>query len=98
MVNRFSIVGHTADAKIEIVAESKEQLFSLALKGMCAILDPVMPECTKKGDEFLCTKFTVQHKIEIESPDIDALLVDFLSEALCLSDTNNEAYLRIDFT
>ncbi len=36
-------------------------------------------------------------EVKIKSTDEQSLLVDFLSEALTLSDINNEAYFEVEF-
>ncbi len=38
---------------------------------------------------------TITRDIGVNYPDIESLLVDFLSEALYLSDVHNEAYLNL---
>ena len=42
-------------------------------------------------------KEKVRRSIKIESPDITALLVDFLSDALSLSQINREIYNKVRF-
>ena len=42
-------------------------------------------------------KLKVERKVKIKSSDLESLLVDFLSEALYLSDINNEAYFEAKF-
>jgi len=43
------------------------------------------------------TKEKVSREIKIESLDRESLLVNFLSEALTLSDINEEVYLKVKF-
>lgn len=73
---------HTTDLKIRAWGKTEKELFANMLKGMFESIDPV----------FTDDKPTVRD-IKINSPDKAALLVDFLNEALYLSDINNEAYL-----
>ena len=51
-----------------------------------------MQGCKKEGDHVLCESLPRNHELNIESPDSTALLIDFLSEALYLSDLHDEAY------
>jgi SHS2 domain-containing protein len=85
-MKKYEILEHKADFKIRVFGKSKEELFSNALSGMVAGLQP----------EFSNQK-TVIRKIKVSSVDLAALLVDFLSEALYLIQTNKEVYDRIVF-
>lgn len=84
----YEILEHTADLKIRAYGRDLPGLFSNALKGMFEAIRPT----TKKE------KKEIKRDIEIESVDREALLVDFLSEALYLSDINNETYLAVEFS
>ena len=53
-------------------------------------------ECKREGERLVCKELPETHEIKVEAIDRDALLVDFLSEALYLSDVNNEAYLDVE--
>jgi SHS2 domain-containing protein len=82
MKKDFEVLPHTADLKIRAYGKSKEELFVNALKGMFASIRPEVRD-----------KTVVSHEVSVESHDLDSLLVDFLSEALYLSDVHKEAYL-----
>jgi SHS2 domain-containing protein len=86
-MKKYEILEHKADFKIKVFGGSRQELLLNALSGMVAGLQP----------EFSNQK-TVIRKIKISSVDLSALLVDFLSEALYLIQTNKEAYDRIVFT
>ena len=47
----------------------------------------------RKFDRLVCDTLSVSHDIDVVANDYESLLVDFLSEALYLSDVYNEAYL-----
>jgi len=96
-MKEFEIVPHTADLQIKAYGKSLENLFKNALKGMFQSIGPITKECSYINDQLVCEKFSVEHKIEINAPDVEQLLVDFLSEALYLSDVNDEAYLDVTF-
>jgi len=81
----FEILPHKADLKIKVFGASKKELFLNAMKAMFEAAS-IKPEGK-----------VVKRKIKIQSPDILQLLVDFLSEILYLSETENEAYFNIKF-
>lgn len=87
----FEVVEHTADLKIKVWGNSLENLFSeamLAMMGKIKIL-PFSP---------IGEKGIIRREIKVEALDATALLVDFLSEVLALSQTNKEIYTEVSFT
>jgi len=78
----YRIVPHTADLRIRVYGNTKEELFRNALKGMFEAMEP------KSSDQP-----SLVRSISVKSTDINSLLVDFLSEALTLSDIHDEVYL-----
>jgi len=96
MLKDFEILPHTADLKIRVYGNSIEELFKHALIGMFQSMRPAAPECHyNENKRLVCANLPINHAIEVNSPDRDALLVDFLSYALYLSDVHNEAYLDV---
>lgn len=93
MAKDFEQVPHTADIKIRVFGATVKDLFRHALMGMFQVVRPIAPSCTRSGDRLICPTLPEQRTIEVSSIDTSALLVDFLSEALYLSDIYNEAYL-----
>lgn len=94
MTNKdFELIEHTADLKIRVYGSSLQKLFIHALQGMFQAIRPIAPSCSYLNDRLVCKELPKKHLIEVSSPDSEALLVDFLSEALYLSDCYNEAYL-----
>jgi SHS2 domain-containing protein len=91
----FELIDHTADLQIRVYGETLEGLFHNALCGMFQAIRPQVPGCSIKNDRVICKELSRHHELRIESPDRDALLVDFLSQALYLSDVHNEAYLDV---
>lgn len=89
----FEIIPHTADLQMRVYGKNVKELFNHALIGMFQAIKPIAPECTYINDLLICPSLPKQHTIEINSIDQNSLLVDFLSEALYLSDTHNQAYL-----
>ena len=86
-MKKYEILEHKADLRIRVFSKTKEKLFQNALLVMT---ESMKPEIKKPGEE-------AKRRIEIKSIDSAALLVDFLNETLCLSQTNKEFYSRTDF-
>ncbi|MGB9726499.1 MAG: archease [Minisyncoccia bacterium] len=79
---QYEIKEHPADVKLKVKAASLKELFEGALKGMAEIL-------VSKKD---LTEKRVQKSIKVESVDVSALIVDFLSEVLALTDINDSVF------
>lgn len=93
----FEILPHTADIKIRAYGKNKQELFCNALIGMFQAIHPIAPECIVENDRVVCATLPERHDIHIKAFDTESLLVDFLSEALYLSDVHNEAYFDVIF-
>lgn len=86
-MQKYINLEHTADLKIKAFGKTKEELFANAAYGMFQQIE------SRKGEKGLPAQAgEVTRKIKIESVDLEALLVDFLSELLSLSDQYNEIY------
>lgn len=88
----FESIPHTADIQIRVYGDTLETLFRNALNGMFQSIGPHVQGCKKEGDRVIRETLPRNHELNVESPDREALLVDFLSEALYLSDVHDEAY------
>lgn len=84
---KYKILPHPADIRVQAFGKTKEELFLNAMLGMNAVLKPKIKDKKEKR----------KNKIKIESVDLNALLVDFLSEVLYLSQVNKEIYTDIKF-
>ncbi|HEV2601128.1 MAG TPA: archease [Candidatus Babeliales bacterium] len=93
MQKDFELLPHTADIKIRVYGTSLEQIFIHALIGMFQSIGPQASNCKMVADRLVCDVLPYAHTLSIDSPDREALLVDFLSDALYLSDVHNQAYL-----
>lgn len=80
-IKDYELLEHTADLKIRAYGKDLPELFSHALKGMFEIC---RPEIKKKSE-------VIRH-INVSAEDLEALLIEFLSQALYLSDVDNEIY------
>ncbi len=87
MTPKFKILPHTADVRLKVIGKTKEELFKNALAGMAKILKKTAKE-----------KKPIKTKINIQSPDINSLLVDFLSEVLYQSQINHVIYGEVKFS
>lgn len=93
----FEILPHTADIKIRAYGKNKQELFCNALIGMFQAIHPIVPECSIENDRVVCAVLPKRHEVHIQAHDKESLLVDFLSEALYLSDVHDEAYFDVIF-
>ncbi len=84
---KYEILEHRADLKIRAFGKTKEELFSNMLSGMS---ENMKPELQKPGEK-------TKRKIKLSSFDFQALLVDFLSEILYLSQVNKEVFFEAKF-
>ena len=76
----FVVEEHTADIRLRLRAASIEELFADGVRGLMAVMKPAhLAESSKVT-------------IEIEAPDLTALLVDFLNEILLRVQTRSEAF------
>ena len=83
----YEIVPHIADVRLKASGKTPEELFSEALKGMMSIAKPAVKNSAEPA----------RRHINIASPDQTALLIDFLNEALSLSQIHKEAYTVVRF-
>ena len=89
----FEQLPHTADIKIRVHGQTVEELFCNALIGMFQSIEPKTKDCTLEHGLLVCDNLPEHHTINVSAGDQELLLVDFLSEALALSDIYNQAYL-----
>ena len=86
-MKKFEVLEHKADLKIRAFGKTKAELFLNMLFGMAE---------NQRAE--IKNKEKIKRKIKIRSLDFAALLVDFLSEALYLSQVNKEVYFKAEFT
>lgn len=84
----YKILEHIADIKVQAFGKTKEELFLNAMLGMNEVLEPKAENGKSK----------IMRKISVKSVDLNALLVDFLSEVLYLSHVNREIYDDVKFS
>lgn len=86
---KYEYLPHPADLKIWTVGKNQKELFINAASGMLAFL---YPDCPKA-----CRLAKKPAKINLKANDIKALMVDWLSEILYLSDTKNICFNKFNF-
>ena len=89
----FEQLPHTADIKIRVFGSSAKELFRNAVFGMFQVVRPIASGCRVEDDLLVCDELPIVREVSVSSIDQSALLVDFLSDLLSLSDIHNEAYL-----
>lgn len=85
---KYEILEHKADLKIRIFGADQQELFKNALLGMQEGLKA----------EIKAEASAVKKEIKVSSPDLNSLLVDFLSEVNYLNDVHKEIYTRVEFS
>jgi len=89
----FELLSHTADIKLRVYGATKKELFRHAVIGMFQSIHPKIVGCHEQNGRVICQNLPIKREVHITSSDELALLVDFLSEALYLSDVHDEAHL-----
>lgn len=93
MKQEFEQLPHTADIKMRVYGKTLNELFKNAVCGMFQLIRPITSSCTRQNGITVCRELPERHRVTVNALDLEMLLVDFLSEALYLSDVHNEAYL-----
>jgi len=86
-MEKYKILEHPADVRVQAFGKTKEELFLNAMIGMKDVLKSKVQSPKSK----------VARRIKIKSLDLNSLLVDFLSEGLYLSQVNKEVYNDVRF-
>ena len=89
-MDSYKILPHTADTRISVTGDTAKQLFRSALEGLAHIQKKNF--CKQQNGLFFR-----RDVIQIKSPDITGLLIDFLSEVLTLSQINKIVYCEVTF-
>lgn len=81
VMKTYELIDHTADVAIKAYGKSISEAFQNAAKGMFDII-------TDNSE----VESTGQYDIELEAPDLEQLLVDWLSELLFLHSAKNQVF------
>lgn len=84
----YKFLPHTADIKVLVEGSSLEELFIYSLNSLNSLI---------KKDFVIDDVFNIEELIEIDSIDTEALLIDFLSEILFLSETRRALFCKFNF-
>lgn len=85
----FQVLEHTSDIRLKLKADTYAELFLAAIEGMNTVI---------KGSSDFISAMPVQLTVNLNSIDISALLVEFLSEILLLSEKNKCLYFITEIT
>ena len=80
-------LAHMTDIRLVIKADSQAELFEAGLQALSEIL--------RKGSCTDTSKIPIHERIEVSSPDLTALLFDFLSEVLLFCHTNKAVFCSL---
>lgn len=87
-MHKFEVLPHTGDSRLRAFGSDLGELLTAALQGMFVIAEPRLSVASQP----------VEQSFSLVSADRESLLVDFLSNALALSDIHQEAYDRVEFS
>lgn len=85
----FEVLPHTADFRLKIIGDTIEELFLAGVLGMAQVIKEGY--CEKEKN------LSLIEKVSISSPDQTALLIDFLSEILTISQTQKSVICSVKF-
>ncbi|MCK5037663.1 MAG: archease [Thermoplasmata archaeon] len=83
--NRYETIDHTADIAIKAFGSSLSEAFENAAFGMFDIMSDASSISPSK-----------EFEVELEAPDLEQLLVDWLSELLYLSDVEESLFCEFE--
>lgn len=87
MMGSFEIIEHTADVGITARAETLTELFEQAARGLADISGTW---ASGPGETVI--------EVELEAPDLGALMVDWLNELMYLQEIHDAAYSSVTVT
>lgn len=90
MAHHYEMLPHTADVRLKVTGATLPELFAAALEGMSEIIKA--GACRGK------TALTERAVLTVDSPDVTALLVDFLSAVLTRSHERGVVFCTVTFT
>lgn len=87
-MKKYTLIAHTADIRLQIQANSQQEIFLAGLQGMTQIINSQVN---------LHQNPPLSQKITIRSLDATALLIDFLSEVLTLCHLHKAVFFDVTF-
>lgn len=86
MERGFREAPHTADVALEVWGSDLRELFVHAAQGLSSLAANIEPDAP----------VSAYRQVQLEAPDWETLLVDWLNELLLLADENDEAYVSFE--
>ena len=79
-------IDHTADACIEVTADNREELFTLAARGLYGLIA-----------DMKCVEPERERRVELQAEDLAGLLHEWLAELIYIFDVDFELYKEYVF-
>ena len=92
---KFEILDHPAELRLRIYGKTIEELFTNAAEALACVQKKNITLLMRSPKE--CYKNLKKELVKIQSIDLNALLVDFLSEILARSQINKKIYKVSNF-
>ncbi|MEK7790046.1 MAG: archease [Deltaproteobacteria bacterium] len=105
-MKKYEFIGHTADVRLKIEADTPQELFQAAIEGMANLMKNgfcrrnvipspkanVIPRRSRRISAHI-----FEEEISISSSDITSLLIDFMAEVLSRSQIEHLIFDRVEF-
>ena len=91
-MGRWRTIEHTADLGLEVEAATLEGLFIACAHGMTGVLMG-----SESGELDGARDATVWHELDLQAPDIEALIVDWLRELLHIQTSEGLLFATAEF-
>ncbi len=88
MASGYRELPHTADLALEVWGQDLPELFAHAAEGLVNLALSVEPGAP----------VSARRQVDLNAPDWEALLVDWLNEILALQDEHGEGYVTFDLS
>ena len=90
MEKGFEFLPHTADVRLRVRGKTVKELFANALAGVAFYLAPNADPSVRGGAK-------VTQTVRAEAPDLNSLLIEFLSQIIAQSDIHDAVFHIITF-
>ncbi len=87
-MQKYKLLAHTADIRLNVQAKTLQELFAVALEGMASIM---------KSESTTWKSCDCEKEITVSSLDVTTLLIDFLSDVLTLSTIHKAVFTCVVF-
>ena len=99
-MRKYELAEHTADIRLQLQADSLQDLFAVAVEGMAELIKPdsCKQQPSRRSSELWRTQQTETISIETSAGDVTTLLIDFLSEVLTQIHIKKVVYCSVTFS